>query len=245
MVEFQLPKLSTRVRFPSLAPGLSLKIKIFQYIAIFALTLVMFGCATTTELPTTTAQVPRGKGVYHKVHRGETVWRIADAYGVSIDSIIKSNRIPNVAQIEDNQLLFIPGAESVKEIVLDTEDLNKKEFIWPIKGKIISYFGERMGTQFNPGIAIQANPGDVVRAAREGDVVFADYLNGYAYTVILDHKDGYYSVYAKNSSLMVKLGDHVSKKDALAQVGKIGNLAFLHFEIRKHSVADNPLYYLP
>lgn len=195
--------------------------------------------------PVKTAPPALGKGVYHKVRKGETIWRIAQAYRVSMEDIIKINKIPNVANVEENQLLFIPGAESVKQIPLTEADLNKNEFAWPLKGKVISYFGERRGTESNKGIGIQANFGDTVRAAREGWVVLADYLNGYADTVIIDHKDGYYSVYANNAVLLVKVGDFVAKGAPLAQVGKRGNLTALHFEIRKRFSADNPLYYLP
>ena len=164
---------------------------------------------------------------------------------MSIDDIIKINKIPNVANVEQNQLLFIPGADSVKEILLTQEDLNKSEFAWPLKGKVISYFGERRGLESNKGIGIQANLGENVRASREGRVVFADHLSGYGYTVIIDHQDGYYSVYANNAALLAKVGDFVLKGAPIAQVGKRENLTALHFEIRKHSLADNPLYYLP
>ncbi len=195
--------------------------------------------------PVKTVSPALGKGVYHKVHKGETIWRIAQAYRVSIDDIIKINKIPNVTNVEENQLLFIPGAQGVKEIPLTQEDLNRNEFAWPLKGKVISYFGERRGSESNKGIGIQANFGDMVHSAREGYIVFADYLSGYADTVIIDHKDGYYSVYANNAVLLVKVGDFVPKGTPIAQVGKRGNLSALHFEIRKHSSADNPLYYLP
>ena len=203
----------------------------------------MGGCATTRELPTTVAP-PRGKGVNHKVHKGETIWRIAQAYNVSIDEIIKSNNIPNVAKVEENQLVFIPGADTVKTIEVE-EDSYKKEFIWPLKGKVISYFGDRQGTQLNKGITIQASPGDVVCATREGRVIFADALVGSGQMVVIDHEDGFLSVYSQNASLLVAYNDHVEKGMPVARVGKIGNLVSLHFEIRKHSVAENPLYYLP
>ena len=92
---------------------------------------------------------------------------------------------------------------------------------------------------------ILVKEGDMVKAARTGRVVFADYLSGYGYTVILDHSDGLYSVYAKNSKLLVKLGESVLRSKDIARVGRSGSLAYLHFQIRKKSIEDNPLYYLP
>ena len=55
-------------------------------------------------------------GIYHKVVRGQTVWQIAQAYGVSITDIINSNNIPNGTALEVGQLLFIPGAKEAKDI---------------------------------------------------------------------------------------------------------------------------------
>lgn len=203
------------------------------------------GCATVPPVPPTAgAVIPHGKGVTHKVHAAETIWRIARTYNVTIDDIVKANNLPNAAHIEKNQFLFIPGADAVKTIILEPGQKDV-EFIWPMKGKVISYFLERRGLRINKGIHIQAKEGETLCASRSGKVVFADYLNGYAYTLILDHSDGFYSVYAQNSKLMVKLDDVIAQGAAIAQVGKNSESAYLHFEIRKRSKADNPLYYLP
>lgn len=187
---------------------------------------------------------PERQGIYHKVKPGETLWRIAKTYEVSLDDVIRMNRIPSVAQIEKDQLIFIPGAHGVKDIVVDTEE-TKKDFIWPVTGKIIGYFRDRKDSQINKGIDIKVSDGEFVRAARSGRVSFSDYLSGYGYTVILDHEDGYYSVYARNAKILVDLGELVLKNKEIAQVARINNESILHFEIRRNSVEDNPLYYLP
>lgn len=183
-------------------------------------------------------------GIYHKVKKGETLWRIAKVYNVAIQDIIRINNIPKAAKIEKNQLVFIPGADTVQEIILDTGKA-QNEFIWPINGKVIKYFHERYGGRVSKGIDIRAQAGDEVKAARAGRVVFADYLSGYGHTIILDHLDGLYSVYARNSELLVKLNESVLRSKAIARVGRGSDLAYLHFEIRKNSTEDNPLYYLP
>jgi murein DD-endopeptidase MepM/ murein hydrolase activator NlpD len=87
--------------------------------------------------------------------------------------------------------------------------------------------------------------GQAVKAAREGKIVFADYLSGYAFTVIVDHLDDFYSVYSQNADFLVKNGDFVRKGDTLAHTGQDGNESYLHFEIRKKTRAENPLHYLP
>lgn len=211
---------------------------------------LLSGCATVSAPP----QVPAGRqGVYHKVKKGETLWRIAQTYDVNVKDIIASNNIPDAAEIEQNQLIFIPGASSVREVAptvvtnvpvgtKPSASAVKDDFVWPLQGRVTKYFGERDGSIANKGIKIEAHEGDQVVASRQGKVIFADYLSGYAYTVVLDHLDGYFSVYAHNSKILVSLGAVVPQGTPIASVGRKG---ILLFEIRKNAMADNPLYYLP
>ena len=222
-------------------------IKIFFFGIMCCSLLLTTGCMTLeTQEENADKDIPAisREGAYHKVKTGETLWRIAKTYNVSTKDIAKANNIPKTAKIEKNQLIFIPGAIAAQEIVLDV-DKAQNEFIWPIKGKVIKYFHERLGDQVSKGIDIRAQEGDMVKAARMGRVVFADYLSGYGYTVILDHLDGLHSVYAMNSKLLVALDDLVLRNKNIAQVGRSNNVTYLHFEIRKKSIEDNPLYYLP
>ena len=89
------------------------KLKIV-YLNLF-LAFFITACAsleTESEYSTYTPHVeypePEIRGVYHKVKRGETLWRIASTYDVSIDDIIRSNNIPNAAKVSENQLVLIP-----------------------------------------------------------------------------------------------------------------------------------------
>ena len=218
--------------------------KVLKYSLIVALVFVV-GCATVPPQQVKNKfPEPEKTGVYHKVKRGETLWRIATTYNVSIDDIIKSNDIPNVAQIEEHQLLFIPGAFATKEVIISQTDTD--DFIWPVKGKVIKYFHDRDGYRVNKGINIQVSEGTTIKAARGGAVVFSDFLTGYGYTVIVDHQDGLYSVYAQNAALLVKLGDKVSRGQDIGQIAKSDNdLAYAHFEIRRNSTEQNPFYFLP
>jgi len=84
-----------------------------------------------------------------------------------------------------------------------------------------------------------------VRAARSGKVVLADYLTGYGQVVIVDHQDGFMTVYARTTNRTVKLNDHISKGDKLAEIADAAGKSFLYFEVRKDGIADDPLYYLP
>ncbi|MBF0511923.1 MAG: peptidoglycan DD-metalloendopeptidase family protein, partial [Candidatus Omnitrophica bacterium] len=211
------------------------------------------GCAKTEykpmPQPPAQPQTPgpvQKEGTFHKVVRGQTLWQIAQAYGVPLKDIIESNHIPNGTTIEVGQLLFIPGIKKAQDITTHVVDNNKNEFIWPLKGKILVYFDDPIGYGvLSHGIDIQAQAGDAVEAVRAGDVVLADYITGYGKTVMIDHKDGFISVYAHNSRLLVALGAHVIKGEAVAEVGPIGKRVVEHFEIRRGSQATNPLYYLP
>lgn len=183
-------------------------------------------------------------GVYHTIKPKETIWRIAKTYDVVIDDIIKANSITDITNVEKGEVIFIPGAQGIKKVFLETEEM-QKEFIWPIKGQLISRFGQHRAGQINKGIDIRVRKGAVVKAARTGRVVFADYLPGEGYMVILDHTDEFYSLYSHNAKLLVELGDLVFKNASLAHVGQRDNSTFLHFEIRRNAISDNPLYYLP
>ena len=216
---------------------------------VFALT----GCATVHKPPAPSGAVPPSesmkpvekKGIQHKVHKGETLWRIAKTYQVSVEDIIRSNGIPNAASIEENQLILIPGATAVRDVVVLSSTDKDADYMWPVKGKVIAYFQDRKGAAVNAGIDIKAVEGEVVKAARSGRVVFADHLAGYGQALILDHGDGFFTVYAHNARLMVQLGDHVLRGEKIAQVAREGNLAYLHFEVRKGDRSSNPLHYLP
>ncbi len=96
---------------------------------------------------------------------------------------------------------------------------------------------------------IQASSGSEVVASRRGKVVFCNPdFSSYGKTIIIDHGDGFNTVYAGNSQVFVKVGDEVQKGTPIAKVSSgetAGINTYLHFEIRKGYVAQNPYFYLP
>ena len=123
----------------------------------------------------------------------------------------------------------------------------RKRFIWPVKGKVISRFGiQPNGMRYN-GIDISAREGTSVAAAASGKVIHSAQLKYFGDTIIIKHKDGYATVYAYLKGRMAKVGDSVSKGQKIALLGKPqnGKRHCLHFEIRQRNKARNPLFFLP
>lgn len=118
------------------------------------------------------------------------------------------------------------------------------QMAWPASGKHMNRFGSsRSGSSLKwNGIEIAANRGSEVRAIHHGRVVFADWLRGAGLLIILDHGDGYMSLYGHNESLLFETGDWVKAGDAIATVGNSGgrSAASLYFEIRRHGKPTNP-----
>jgi murein hydrolase activator len=115
---------------------------------------------------------------------------------------------------------------------------------WPVAGKPENQFGGlRDGTEMRwQGISINAREGDSVQAIHNGKVVFADWLRGSGLLIIVDHGDGYLSLYAHNQTLLKAAGDAVKAGDAIATVGSSGGEehAGLYFEIRHKGVPADP-----
>jgi murein DD-endopeptidase MepM/ murein hydrolase activator NlpD len=207
--------------------------------------MALAGCATTP--PTTPiATVHPADGITHRVQSGETLWRIAKAYDINLNSLLKANALSETSTIEKGQLLFIPGARKRKEVLRHT--FVKDAFRWPVNGSLISSYGAKTGGVKNKGIDIRANAGASIRASRDGKVVFCDnQFKGFGKTLIIDHGDGYRTVYAYNSDILVRVGDVVKQDDIIAKAGRSGRATepSLHFEIRRGGEPQNPLHYLP
>ena len=243
MVECQLPKLNAGVRFPSPAPeGIMLTNYNSKHITLLVLLLFLTGCGNMAHI---TVPTPREPGLYHKIRKGETLWRISRMYGIDPQSIAEANKLPNKERIYEGQLLFIPqGTSSLEQIQLAKE----KTFIWPIKGKILLFYGGYKDDVKNKGIDIKARHGEAVVASRGGKVSLADEnMKGFGKTIIVDHDDSYSTVYAHNSQILVSVGQEVRQGTVIAKAGQSGRAGSprLHFEIRKGHKPQNPFYFLP
>ncbi len=207
--------------------------------------ILISGCAVKTNLPLEMAPTPGAVGIMHTVQRGETLWRLSRIYNLDLDKIIQANRITDTTIIKPGQNIFIPG---VKKDVSFSNYNDNSGFIWPVKGKIAAYFKSEKDHLINKGVNIKAKFGADVLSSRAGVVSFcADNLAGYGKTIIIDHNDGFVTIYAYNSQNLVKANDRVTQGMAIAKVGvnERAGVAMLHFEIRKGNKPQNPIHYLP
>ena len=222
----------------------------FRVSLIALLILALAGCAETPVIkpPREAMPVPVKGGTYHKVIKGETLWRIAKDNGVDLEALVEANGLTNAGNIRVGQNILIP-AKSVQpgSNITPLPVYSKEDFIWPVKGRVFSSFGEKRGSTPNKGVDIQARAGTVVVASRSGRVIFSeDKVRGFGKTVIIDHGDGIQTVYSHNSEILVKIGEDVRQGYPVAKVGSGGreNFPYLHFEIRKRHKPQNPFYYL-
>ena len=90
---------------------------------------------------------------------------------------------------------------------------------------------------------IAGKEGQEVHAVSHGRVAFSDWLRGYGLLMIIDHGDGYMSLYGHNNSLYREVGDWVEKGDSIAAVGNSGGIdrSALYFEIRKNGKPTDPV----
>lgn len=119
-------------------------------------------------------------------------------------------------------------------------------FTWPVSGTVTSGFGPRWGRMHN-GIDIAASTGTPIGAAAAGEVFFVGWLGGYGNTVLVDHGNGYTTLYAHQSELLASEGESVSAGTTVGLVGSTGNSTgpHLHFEVRVWDTPHDPLLYLP
>ncbi len=120
----------------------------------------------------------------------------------------------------------------------------KGTLLWPVSGPLINNYGDSReeGQLTWSGVLISAPSGTPVRAIHQGRVAYADWLPGLGLLVIVDHGDGYMSLYGHNETILKESGDWVAPGEAIAQAGDSGGQArqALYFEIRHEGLPMDP-----
>jgi lipoprotein NlpD len=125
---------------------------------------------------------------------------------------------------------------------------DRKRFIWPVKGRVVSRFGIQPNGMYHNGITIAAGEGMPVVAAAKGTVIFSGAMKDYGETIIIKHEDQYATVYTHLGQRVAKLENRVKQADLIGRLGKNeggGGEPRLSFEVRHQNKARNPLFFLP
>jgi len=194
-------------------------------------------------------------GALHTVKVGDTLSSIATKYKVSIEEIINygPNNIsdPSAALIVGTQLIvpggvkpYVPPQVFAYEGSAPTSATKGTgAFVWPTSGSVTQRFWSG-----HPAIDVSSWTGAPVKAADSGHVVLATtgWNNGYGNHVIIDHGNGFVSLYAHLNSFYVRVGENVTRGQQIGTVGNTGNSTgpHLHLEIRYQGVPRNPFSYL-
>jgi murein DD-endopeptidase MepM/ murein hydrolase activator NlpD len=228
---------------------------------LFLSILLIFSLPASSVLAATRAprKSPRKpRGIVHVVERGQTLFRISQAYQVKVATLIEANRLKASVPLQVGQRLFIPGARAVKKVEpfrpLTTEErhaleLSLKEertapptapepprprvktdaeFVWPLVGPINSPFGPRWG-KFHAGIDIGSPHYQEIVAAADGEVIYASDTRGnLGKAVVIQHGAGTRTIYAHLSVIIAKEGDTVRQGQAVGGVGDTGRATGPH-----------------
>ncbi|MDJ0709449.1 MAG: peptidoglycan DD-metalloendopeptidase family protein [Woeseiaceae bacterium] len=151
------------------------------------------------------------------------------------------------AQEEDLTRLIAELTSILSDYPITSEQpfsAHRGKLTWPVAGTLIRDFGQpRVGGRIKwNGVVLAAPRGREVRAVYHGRVAFADWLAGMGLLVIVDHGEGYMTLYGYNETILKNTGDWVAPGDVLATVGDSGGQpqAALYFELRRGTQPENP-----
>ncbi len=226
------------------------------------------GCATAPVVLNPSHEEPELVSSRHLVEAGETLTRIAKAYGISVEDLAAVNGLTLSEPLAVGRELVIPGppAEAHRVSVPESSGATgapRSErapprapvgpavralgtgtgaLRWPLRGVLYARFGKK-GKEPHDGIDLAAPLGTPVKTAAEGSVLFAGEQKGYGLLVIVEHAGGWVTLYAHNRDLRVKAGQKVRVDQVIATVGESGKTSgpHLHFEVRKAGVPIDPL----
>ncbi len=165
--------------------------------------------------------------------------------------VVQGNKL-GILQDDEKQLQSL--VYSLRELLSDIPaDANqhrpfkslKGKLRWPAKGYLSKRFGNRRGSSGLTwkGVLISAPEGGQVKAVSQGRVAFADWLRGFGLLLIIDHGDGYMSLYGQNQALYKEVGEWVDSEEVVATLGASGGKteAGLYFELRHRGRPINPV----
>ncbi|TAA45920.1 murein hydrolase activator EnvC family protein [Corallincola spongiicola] len=151
-----------------------------------------------------------------------------------------------LVQLQENERTvrnMIERRRQREKLEMDGLKALKGKLSWPVNARISRNFGsQRTGNIVWKGVMLNAKEGTDVNTVHQGVVVYADWLKGFGLLMVVDHGDGYMSLYGHNQALLKRVGDRVESGEPIALVGKSGgrSSAGLYFEIRHQGQALDP-----
>jgi murein DD-endopeptidase MepM/ murein hydrolase activator NlpD len=240
-------------------------------LALGAIALLLGACVTTHPAPPIELEnqhvEPELVTVHHVVEPGQTLYRIAKAYDISVDDLMAANGITEPKDLKVGQELIVPGASQTRAVppkdspeptppdraVSDDKPVRGPVAVgrkdgdlqWPIRGVLYGRFGKK-GKEPHDGIDLAAPAGTPVKTAAPGTVLYAGEQHGYGLIVIVDHGKGLVTLYAHNRDLRVRAEQKVREGQVVATVGDSGATSgpHLHFEVRQDGKPVDPLDHL-
>jgi murein DD-endopeptidase MepM/ murein hydrolase activator NlpD len=225
-----------------------------------ALAVLLAACGSSRPPPVPPPSTSNGKPPVqvHVVQPGETLWRISQRYGTTVEALARLNRLRDPTQIAAGQRLVVPNGRRRSTLPVartpgswtrsDARGRTREFSVrWPMRGEVSSGFGMRDGAHHD-GLDIPARKGTPIRASESGRVIYSDNrLSGYGNMVIVKHAGRLSTVYAHNRRNLVRAGDFVERGQIVAEVGDSGRASapHLHFEVRDDGNPRDPLHYLP
>jgi len=192
-------------------------------------------------------------GLLHTIQPGQTLTDISLAYAVPVETLTEANGLTSGGTIYAGDRILIPGVSTSfwADVVVLSRGVASR-FIWPLSGEVVSTYGPRVHPileirEHHDGIDIDVPEGTTVRAAAGGTVSFYGEQPGYGNLMILEHGDGFYSLYGHLEAAIASRGRYVDMGQAIALSGNSGISSgpHLHFEIRNGEFPIDPLRYLP
>ena len=203
-------------------------------------------------------KIPPITGVVHKVKLGDNIYKIAKKYGVDPQAIINfpfnDFQDLDTFSLKVGQLIYVPDGVIKNKLQpllarrravrtpIKAGVKGKSNFIWPTSGVIT-----QRASWYHMAIDIANRRAPPVIAADGGRIIYAGCIRyGYGCHVVIDHNNGYKTLYAHLQKIYVRVGQNVSQRQAIGQMGSTGRSTgtHLHFEIRFHDVKLNPLEFL-
>jgi len=164
---------------------------------------------------------------------------------LSKELLSSTQQLAKLETEEDDLVAALKKLESLVQAQYNLTGLSKlrKKLRWPVKGNLVRSFGsQKQGYLTWKGVLMTAPLGRQVQTIHNGTVLFADWLKGYGLVTVIDHGDGYMSLYGHNQTLLKNVGDQVETGEPIALIGQSGgqNRPSLYFEIRYRGKAVNP-----